>query len=232
MKFYSPSKYFREVFTNNREPYEPLSGVGSDEAVMRNTASRQLVYSSNTVSIKEGDELLVTCTVNSSKPAALLSLWLMKRHHSSAHHSQPQRRQRQRELNGKETDVALTDPDATDDDSVGEFDSDDARRLDIIDSYAIKNTDLTLKTVSTSKFVVSRAHNYQLVACVAENPSLNEKWETKRILNVLCKCGSIERISTVYVSLHVVVKTAPSAASTRRRSTTRASTKRSISSAT
>lgn len=73
--------------------------------------------------------------------------------------------------------------------------SEDARRLDIIDSYVTKNPhDLTLKSVSTSKFVVSRHDNHRLIACVAENSHLNEKWETKRILNVLCKISP--RLST------------------------------------
>lgn len=164
LKFYSPSKYFREIFTNNREAYEPLGGVSSDDA---NTATRQLVYSSNTVSIRESDELLITCTVNSSKPAAVLSLWVMQR---------PSKRRR----SSSSSRFGHGPGD--------EFDLDsDARRLDIIDSYVTKNAgDMTLKTVSTSKFVVSRNDNHRLVTCVAENPSLNEKWETKRILNVLC----------------------------------------------
>lgn len=187
MKFYSPSKYFREVFTNNRETYETVGSTGTgDDSSSVLSASRQLMYSSNTVSIREGDELLVTCTVNSSKPAAVLSLWVLKRPVASVNG-----RRKKRRVGGSDdvaTNSIIGGGDSIPPPSNEDSDSDsDARRLDIIDSYVTKNADLTLKSVSTSKFVVSRVDNHRLVACNAENSMLNEKWETKRILNVLCK---------------------------------------------
>jgi hypothetical protein len=165
-----------------------------DNTMLSNTANRQY-YSSNTVSIKEGDELLITCTVNSSKPAAILSLWVHKRQSQSQHHHSRSRLRRRRgtESDGhhvgavkKRFDGKKPVDDNSDNDEENFDDDEDSRKLEIIDSYVIKNTDLTLKSVSSSKFVVSRTDNHRFVACMAENPSLNEKWETKRILNVLC----------------------------------------------
>lgn len=148
-----------------------------------NTAGRQLIYSSNTVSIRESDELLITCTVNSSKPAAALSIWVHKR---------PTKRRRSlRSSSSSERFNSLLSEQFPNRFSGNDESEDqepaDSRRLDPIDSHITKNNDLTLKAVLTSKFVVSRTDNHRFVACVGENPGLNEKWETKRILNVLCK---------------------------------------------
>lgn len=117
---------------------------------------------SNTVSIRENDELVITCTVNSSKPAANISIWIWKR--SS-----------RRSL---DTNLITHDED---------YESNDSRKLDIIDSYVIKNKDFTLKTVASAKITPTRYDNHKIIACIAENSGLNEKWESKRILNVLCK---------------------------------------------
>ena len=116
-------------------------------------------YDTSTVSIKENDELIINCLVNSSKPAANVSIWILNRQN---------RRSMKSSLRGLVND--------------GE-----SKPLNIVDSHTYKNRDMTLKTVSVSKYVVARNDNHKLVACVAENSVLNEKWETKRILNVLCK---------------------------------------------
>ncbi len=65
-------------------------------------------------------------------------------------------------------------------------DDDEMRKLDIIDYYSIRNKDYTMKSTAISKYKVSRADHLKAFVCVAENAPLDEKWETKRFLNILC----------------------------------------------
>lgn len=131
--------------------------------------------------------------MNSSKPAADLSLWILKRRSTL---SKMKRRRRKKRSDSSSSGKKQLQKTLNENESGGgdegefaenEFAFDDSRKLETIDSYVTKNGDLTLKSVSTSKYVVSRYDNHRLVSCVAENANLNEKWETKRILNVLCK---------------------------------------------
>ena len=143
IRFSSPSKYFRAVFTGT-------ANMDADDT--DHSASGKGINFSNSltssISIKENDELTVNCTVNSSKPAANVSLWLVPNHRST--------------------------------------NEDETRKLEIYEFQTYKNKDLTLKSVAMAKFQVSRADNQKSVTCIAENTALDEKWESKRILNVLC----------------------------------------------
>ena len=105
--------------------------------------------SPSSVSIKENDVLTVNCTVNISKPAANISIWLVPNHRL--------------------------------------FTDKGSRKLSIYQFKTFKNLDMTLRSVAIAKFEVKRGDNQKSVICVAENTALNEKWETKRSLNVLCK---------------------------------------------
>lgn len=145
MRFNSDSKYFRET-----------SDV--DFELEKNKMS----YSgSNTVTIRENEEFVVTCSVESSKPAANLSIWLLKNSN-----------QQQFETFKNENFI---------------IDSLDAKKLDVYESHVVKNDDQTLKAVSSSKYSPSRYDNHKQIACVAENQGLNEKWESKKVLNIYCK---------------------------------------------
>jgi hypothetical protein len=148
--------------------------------------------SSNTISIKENDELVISCSVNSSKPAANITMWVLKRPMNNYH--QLTRRYLASGSN-EVAPAAAADPNMIEHglgiDSLGNeppaFLNDDVRRLDLTERLNTKNRDLTMKTSVTTKFTVNRLDNHKLVACLAENNALDEKWETKRILNVLCK---------------------------------------------
>jgi hypothetical protein len=139
MKFYSSSKYFR--FTSNNY-------------INRNSVSESSGnILSSSITIRENDELVINCTVNISKPAADLSIWI-------AHSLSP---------------------------SFIDTNEDGMRKLDIIDFYSLRNKDYTMKSIAVAKYKVSRLDNQKSIICVAENLPLDEKWETKRSLNVLCK---------------------------------------------
>jgi hypothetical protein len=119
--------------------------------------------SGSTISIKENDELMITCSVNSSKPAANISIWVVRDSFA-----------KKRSILSSNFPNRFVDEDY------------ESKRLDIIDTHSIKNNDFTLKTVATAKLTVKRFENHKMISCIAENPVLNEKWETKRTLNVLC----------------------------------------------
>lgn len=105
--------------------------------------------SSSSISIKENDVLTINCTVNVSKPAANISIWLVPNHRLYTDKS--------------------------------------SRKLPVYEFLTIKNMDMTLRSTAIAKFTVKRTDNQKSVICVAENTALNEKWETKKSLNVLCK---------------------------------------------
>jgi hypothetical protein len=138
---------------------------------------------SNTISIRENDELVISCSVNSSKPAANMTMWVLKRPISNYHQLS-----RRFVLNNNDLDPNSIDNNNLDSPhQAASYLDDDVRRLEISDRSVNQNRDFTLKTSVTTKFVVNRLDNHKLVACLAENNVLNDKWETKRTLNVLCK---------------------------------------------
>lgn len=185
MKFYSASKYFRSALqsvgndllmrqqqqqqeeeTNSVYKYLNEFDGGGDDVPQsflvkkkvtaaigkKNLLEKALNFPNGlatSISIKENDELIVNCTVNSSKPAANISIWIMPNHRT-----------------------------------VGD---DETRKLDIYDFHTFRNKDLTLKSTAVAKFTVSRLDNLKSVTCIAENTALDEKWESKRVINVLCK---------------------------------------------
>lgn len=139
MKFTSNSKYFRVL--------HPGSSTSDDENSIKGINYSNSLTSS--ISIKENDELIVNCSVNSSKPAANLSIWIIPNHRSSS--------------------------------------EEDTRKLDFSEYYNLKNKDSSQRTIGLTRFIVNRFDNLKSVTCIAENTALDEKWEVKKILNVLCK---------------------------------------------
>jgi hypothetical protein len=142
MKFSSNSKYFRIIQPGS-------SGSPDDE----NNFLRYANSLTSSISVKENDELLVNCSVNSSKPAANLSIWILPNHRTS--------------------------------------NDDDTRKVELNELFTVKNKDFTLKTIGIARIIVNRFDNLKSVTCIAENNALDEKWETKKILNVLCKYSII-----------------------------------------
>ncbi len=103
----------------------------------------------NSITIKENEILTVNCSVDVSKPAANISIWLVPNHQ------------------------LLSDK--------------NSRKLPLYRFKTHQNEDLTMSSVAVAKFIVNRNDNQKSVVCVAENTALDEKWESKRLLNVLCK---------------------------------------------
>lgn len=67
------------------------------------------------------------------------------------------------------------------------FSDKNSKKLSLQKFFTYQNEDMTLKSVAVAQFTVNRLDNQKSVVCVAENTALDEKWESKRALNVLCK---------------------------------------------
>lgn len=137
----------------------------------------------NTVTIKENEELSVACMVNSSKPAANITIWVLKRPYTGYHRNK--------------RDLSILNVNSEDDYITG-GNNEDVRKLELAERNVVKNRDLTLRTSVSSRLIVNRMDNHKLITCVAENSVLNEKWETKRVLNVLYapRCSRYQK--TIY----------------------------------
>ncbi len=150
MHFDAASKYFRSSFIDNMNNELDENNILNEKSNMRPSLSGgEKSASSTTISLKENDVLTINCTVNVSKPAANISIWMIPNH---------------RMINDAST-----------------------RKLNLFKHYSVSNADLTLRTVAVAKITVNRLDNHKSVTCIAENNALDEKWETKRTLNVLCK---------------------------------------------
>ena len=60
-------------------------------------------------------------------------------------------------------------------------------KLEKTNKYTIYNDDSSIKSIVSTKYLVKRGDNQKLLVCSAENAIINDKWQTKNVLNVLCK---------------------------------------------
>jgi hypothetical protein len=127
---------------------------------------RQLGPSSPTVTtsivtIRENEELVINCTVGSSKPAANVSIWIVPTHRSAG-------------MNSQDNEV---------------------KKLETVVFHTEKNSDKTLRSTAIARFFAKAADNMRSVTCIAENYGMDEKWESKRNLNVLFapKCSEYQK---------------------------------------
>jgi hypothetical protein len=61
------------------------------------------------------------------------------------------------------------------------------RKLELIENYVLRNKDSTMKSVAVARYVAHKNDDQKALICLAENLPLEEKWKTKRVLNVLCE---------------------------------------------
>jgi hypothetical protein len=184
-----PSQSHYDYDTNSERPVQQQP-VGNPFKQQQQSPLSTTSLNANTISIRENDELVISCAVNSSKPAANVTMWVLKRPINNYH--QLIRRYALADTHNEidpnviEHGGGMDGGPSMSPSSSAHLD-DDIRRLEIADRNVGRNRDLTLRTYVTTKFVVNRMDNHKLVACLAENTVLNDKWETKRILNVLCR---------------------------------------------
>jgi hypothetical protein len=191
LKLSSQSKFFRDLNSASTSSNPNLENIfSSNDNVVQDSLVNEII------SIKENDELTIKCSVNSSKPSANISIGLLRRPAASAASSYNSIKKRDVifDLNDLKPSSRNFNrlADIVDDSDDISFNNDqsnhesEARKLDILDRNVVKNKDMTIKTIVSSRIVVNRFDNLKAVTCIAENSVLNEKWETKKVLNVLC----------------------------------------------
>lgn len=128
---------------------KPLNRQQSSDLVARNSIFEM---TEKVLTTKENDELLVTCVVEKSKPAAEIGLLVIEDY----------KIENAGELNASTLKLVSSNTDVT------------------------KNDDQTFKTLFTSNLKVTPDDHGKMITCNADNGYSNQKWENRRVLNVLC----------------------------------------------
>lgn len=125
------------------------------------TASKALDIIDSTVTIKEGELLDLSCVVDSSKPAALIEFT------TTSEVSEPL---------DKSTTGSITS---------------NLESLMSSNTDVSKNKDRTFKTEFSAKLRANAEDHGKVLTCKADNGFSNQKWESKKVLNILCKNQSL-----------------------------------------
>jgi hypothetical protein len=133
----------------------------SSELVARNSVFEM---TEKVLTAKENEELLITCVVEKSKPAADIGLFIYD------------------DDQIENTGAIVTQSDASE---LSHLQS--TKVLSNTNTNVVKNDDNTFKTIFTSNFKVTPDDHGKMMTCNAENGLSNQKWENRRILNVLCE---------------------------------------------
>ena len=131
----------------------------SSELVLRNSIFEM---TEKVLTAKENEELLITCVVEKSKPAADIGLFIID------------------DDKIENTGVIVSQSELL-------VQHDSTKVLSNTNTNVIRNDDNTFKTVFTSNFKVTPDDHGKMMTCNAENSLSNQKWENRRILNVLCE---------------------------------------------
>jgi len=142
----------------------------------------------SSLSVRENDEFFINCNVESSRPAADVTFTIgnylpVNASSKNNHH-----------LSSVYLISALT-PGGSSSSSSGGGNNGAASSsslitpLSIVSSFTntIRNADQTFRTVQTTRIKANQEDHGKVIACKAENGFSSQKWENKKLLNVLCK---------------------------------------------
>ena len=158
------------------KPQSLLQEALSKKKPQQDTQNEQYELIESSLTVRENEEFFMNCNVESSRPAAevkftignlpdhgsnIVSDTIINNHLSSIY-----------VLSGSAMSASsLISP------------------RSVVSSFTniIKNNDQTFKTVHTSRIKVNQEDHGKVIACKAENGFSSQKWENKKLLNVLCK---------------------------------------------
>lgn len=171
-------------------PSSPLRMFNLDKSQLTDSSQQQstgyeLLDSSLTV--RQNEEFLIMCTVESSRPAAEIRFDVVnsdggdETNIDSVMHSL--------NSNSAQSYLTLSPAGLAFGAAQTPLLSLDARSPSVIESSSTvtSNSDNTFKTVHTARLKVSREDHGKKITCKAENGFSNQKWENKKLLNVLCE---------------------------------------------
>jgi hypothetical protein len=150
----------------------------SDSHHQEHNDQYEIVESSLTV--RENEEFFINCNVESSRPAADVTFTIgnylpvnasNNNHHLSSVYLISALNSGGGSGNGAASSSSLITP------------------LSIVSSFTntIRNADQTFRTVQTTRIKANQEDHGKVIACKAENGFSSQKWENKKLLNVLCK---------------------------------------------
>lgn len=125
----------------------------------------------NTITVKENEEILIDCVVDSSKPAADIKFSLSNNAGSSKSEIPS--------LNNNHFASFLTLSPATP--------APQPPSVVSVNTNIAKNNDQTFKTMHSIRLKPTQDDHGKVITCKAENGFSSQKWENKKLLNVLCK---------------------------------------------
>jgi hypothetical protein len=141
----------------------------------------------NSLTVRENEEFLINCIVESSKPAADVKFMLSDNLLASSLGDMPP------SLNSNQYASYLTlSPQANNSSSGIGSSYLVSTNIDPVSSSilssntnTVKNIDRTFKTIHSTRLKVSQHDHGKVLSCKAENGFSNQKWENKKLLNVL-----------------------------------------------
>ena len=179
---YNPSL---RIFNLNKQQISETSG-----SQLNNPSGYELLDTS--ITVRQNEEFIIVCAVESSRPAAEIRFALLDSSTANGGNDDPPLINSLHSLNSNTMQSYLTlSPNifATPAPPQPALIPLSTQPASVIDSSSIvtANSDKTLKTVHTARLRVTRADHNKVISCKAENGFSNQKWENKKLLNVLCK---------------------------------------------
>lgn len=176
---YNPSL---RIFNLNKQQISEASSSSQ----LNNPSGYELLDTS--ITVRQNEEFIIVCTVESSRPAAEIRFSLL----DSSTPDDPPSINSLHSLNSNTMQSYLTlSPNVfgTPAPPLAPLMLTSTQPASVIDSTSLvtANADKTLKTVHTARLRVTRADHNKVISCKAENGFSNQKWENKKLLNVLCK---------------------------------------------
>ncbi len=139
----------------------------------------ELIESSLTV--RENEEFLISCVVENSKPVADVRFVMSSSSSSLSANDAPA--SQLLTLNNNDQSSYLTLPPL----SLTTKIQHDSPSIVSVNTNVVRNVDQTYKTVLTVRIRPTQDDHGKTIACKADNGFSNQKWENKKVLNVLCK---------------------------------------------
>jgi hypothetical protein len=129
------------------------------------TNNNQFELIESTLTIKENEEFLYNCIVDSSKPAADIRFSVLNNNNNKII-----------EKSNDESDQFVP---------TSMFSQASLTSLVSSNTNLIRNSDKTLKTIYSARLKANLNDHGKTIACNAENGFSNQKWENKKTLNIL-----------------------------------------------
>jgi len=137
----------------------------------------------SSLTVRENEEFFINCNVESSRPAADVTFTIGNLPIDANNAGNTNRH-----LSNVYLITALTGSAASASGSSSSTSSLISPQS-IVSSFTntIKNNDHTFRTIQTNRLKAHQEDHGKVIACKAENGFSSQKWENKKLLNVLCK---------------------------------------------